>query len=429
VYPQIQHPPRGNATIAPTMANCEGHMRTTTKRGFIVLGVSMLLAAASIVLPGASPALAQEKPELRIAAIIAVTGPASALGAPERNAVELFDKTWSSRTDLPFKIKVISYDDGSDPTKSVSLTRKAIEEDKAHVVVCCTTTPGSMAIIDTVSAAKVTMISMASSLSIVEPASARPFTFKTPTSDKLMLQRTLDYMKRQGIKKIGFFGLEDAYGEGGLKELQNVAKDTGVELVATERFARQDTNFTPQALRLKQAGLDAAYIHAIPPSADLAHEALKRVGYTGPIYHGGGSSINAFVDIGKANVEGAIVGVGALNVYDQIEKDNPLRPVLAKFAELYDGAYGKGKVDLFAGQSWDAMMLAVDAYQRATASGAKVDDLAATRVAIKDAMEHTKEWPGVNGIFNITPTDHLGLDKRSTFLSQIKGGKFVLIEE
>ena len=404
-------------------------MRTTTKPGFIELGVSILLAVASVASLVSSPAVAQDKPELRIAAIIAVTGPASALGAPERNAVELFDKTWSSRTDLPYKIKVISYDDGSDPTKSVSLTRKAIEEDKVHVVVCCTTTPGSMAIIDTVSAAKVTMISMASSLSIVEPASARPFTFKTPTSDKLMLQRTLDYTKRQGIKKIGFFGLEDAYGEGGLKELQNVAKDTGTELAATERFARQDTNFTPQALRLKQAGLDAVYIHAIPPSADLAHEALKRVGYTGPIYHGGGSSINAFVDIGKANVEGAIVGVGALNVYDQIKQDNPLRPVLAKFAELFDSVYGKGKVDLFAGQSWDAMMLAVNAFQSAHSARAKGDDLAVERVAIKDAMERTKEWPGVNGVFTITPTDHLGLDTRSTFLSKIKGGKFVLIEE
>jgi branched-chain amino acid transport system substrate-binding protein len=403
-------------------------MTTTTRRASITFGTAALLAAA-ISLCGDRPAIAQEKPELRIAAIVAVTGAASALGAPERNAVELFDKTWSSRNDLPFKIKVISYDDGSDPTKSVSLTRKAIEEDKAHVVVCCTTTPSSMAIIDTVNAARIAMISMASAATIVEPVSARPFTFKTPTSDKLMLQRTLEYMKRQGIRKIGFFGLEDAYGEGGLKELQNVSKDVGIELAATERFARQDTNFTPQALRLKQAGLDAVYVHAIPPSADLAHEALKRVGYAGPIYHGAGSSINAFIDIGKANVEGAVVGVGALNVYDQIKKDNPLRPVLAKFAELYDGAYGKGKVDLFAGQSWDAMMLAVNAYQGAVAAGAKADDLAATRIAIKDAMERTREWPGVNGVFNITPADHLGLDKRSTFLSQIKGGKFVLIEE
>ena len=59
----------------------------------------------------------------------------------------------------------------------------------------------------------------------------------------------------------------------------------------------------------------------------------------------------------------------------------------------------------------------------------QADDLAAMRVAINDAMEHTKDWPGVNGVFNITPTDHLGLDKRSTFLSQIRGDKFLLIEE
>lgn len=404
-------------------------MTTIKVRASIASGISLLLAGSAIAFGWSGPVAAQEKPELRIAAIISVTGAASTLGAPERNAVELFDKTWSARTDLPFRIKVVSYDDGSDPTKSVSLTRKAIEEDRAHVVVCCTTTPGSLAIIDTVNAAKITMISMASSAAIVEPASARPFTFKTPTSDKLMLQRTLNYMMRQGIKKIGFFGLEDSYGENGLKELQIVAKDVGIELVATERFARQDTNFTPQALRLRQTPLDAVYIHAIPPSANLSHEALKRVGYTGPIYHGGGSSIRSFVEIGKASVEGAIVGVGALNVYDQISKENPLRPVLSEFAALYDGAYGKGKIDLFAGQSWDAMMLAVNAYRAAGKAGVKEEDLGATRIAIKNAMERTREWSGVNGIFNLSPTDHLGLDKRSTFLSKIQGGRFVLIEE
>src|SRR6266540_2531103 len=337
------------STLRRSSAALRGIMITIRERGSIATSVSGFLATGAIALFCSSPVVAQEKPELRIAAIISVTGAASALGAPERNAVELFDKNWSGRTDLPFRIKVVSYDDGSDPTKAVNLTRKAIEEDRAHVVVCCTTTPGSLAIIDTVNAAKVTMISMASSAAIVKPASTRPFTFKTPTSDKLMRQRTLNYMKRQGVKKVGVFGLEDSYGENGLKELQNVAKDIGIELVATERFSRQDTNFTPQALRLRQASLEAVYIHAIPPSANLAHEALKRVGYTGPIYHGAGSSILSFLDIGKANVEGAIVGVGALNVYDQISKENPLRPVLSEFASLYDAAYGKGKVDLFAG--------------------------------------------------------------------------------
>jgi len=376
-----------------------------------------------------SQASAQEQPELRVAAIVAVTGAASALGAPERNAIELFQKTWLPKANLPFKVTVVQYDDASDPAKSVSLVRKAIEEDRAHVVICCTTTPSSMAIIDTINAAKVTMISMASSAAIIEPASTRPFSFKTPTSDKLMLQRTVNYMKRQGIKRIAFFGLEDSYGETGLKELQLLAKSEGIELLATERFARQDTNFTPQALRIRQLQPDAVYIYAIPPSANLAHEALKRVGYAGPIYHGAGASIRAFVDIGKSNVEGAIVGVGALNVYDQIARSNPLRGPLSEYAALYDSVYGKGKVDLFSGQAWDAAMLSIKSYRGAVDAGTQQGDLAAMRIAIKNALERTKDYAGVNGIFNLTPDDHLGLDKRSTFLSQIKNGQFVLIEE
>jgi len=388
-----------------------------------------LCAALVLGLGSASRVSAQEQPELRIAAIVAVTGAASALGAPERNAIELFQKTWLPKAKLPFKVTVVQYDDASDPAKSVSLVRKAIEEDRAHVVICCTTTPSSLAIVDTINAAKVTMISMASSAAIVEPISTRPFSFKTPTSDKLMLQRTVSYMKQQGIKKIAFFGLEDSYGETGLKELVPRAKAEGVELLATERFARQDTNFTPQALRIRQAQPDAVYIHAIPPSANLAHEALKRVGYAGPIYHGAGASIRAFVDIGKNNVEGAIVGVGALNVYDQIAKSNPLRAPLAEYAALYDSVYGQGKVDLFSGQAWDAAMLSIKGYRGAVDAGTKQADLPAMRIAIKNALEHTKDYLGVNGVFNLSAEDHLGLDKRSTFLSQIKNGQFVLIEE
>lgn len=82
----------------------------------------------------------------------------------------------------------------------------------------------------------------------------------------------------------------------------------GVRIVASERFARGDTNFTPQALKIAQSKPDAVYIHAIPPSAALVHEALKRVGFRGPIYHGAGAPTTAFVTIGKSAVEGAIVG-------------------------------------------------------------------------------------------------------------------------
>lgn len=396
---------------------------------FLKKGLAASLALAGLnALPAPATAASPGEAELRIVSIVSGTGPAAALGAPERRALELADKTVLADGKLPFKVKHIIYDDGSDPTKAVSLARKGIEEDRADIIICCTTTPGSMAILETVKAAKVPQISMASAISIVEPAKDRPFTFSTSTSDRLILDRLMAYMKRQGIKTVAFFGVDTSYGETGLKELYPIAEREGIKVLGAERFASQDTNFTPQAIRLRQLKPDAIYVHAIPPAAILAQEALVRIGFTGPVFHGDGSSLQSFVEVGKDRVEGAYVGVGALNVYDQISASNEMRPGLMSFGALYDKAYGAGTVDEFAGQAWDAVQLSLKAFGAALAAGANADDLPAMRIAIRDALEKT-DHVGVIGVYKIRPEDHLGLDKRSTFLSKIQNGKFILVEE
>ncbi len=393
----------------------------------VSLKVAIALSVCSALLPSA--VRAEEVGALRIVTIISTTGAASTLGIPEQKAVDLFTKSWLPTAKLPFGVSVVSYDDSSDPTKAVSLVRKAVEEDRADVVVCCSTAVGSLAIIDTVTNAKIPMISMASPASIVEPANLRQFTYQTPTSDRLMAQRIAGYMKKQAIKTVAFFGVDDSYGEAGLKEMTVALKSNQVELIETERFAKQDTNFTPQALRIKQSHPGAVYIHGIPPSEDLALEALKRVGYTGPIYLGAGASIRSFITLGKASVEGAIVGVGALNVYDQLSETNPLKETLTTYAALFDGEFGKGTVDLFSGQAWDALMLSVNAFQLVKRDGMGDGDIAATRFGIRDALNRTRDYVGVNGVYNLSAEDHNGLDSRSTFLAKISGGHFVLIEE
>ena len=100
-------------------------------------------------------AFAADKPEFRIGSVVAMTGPASALGLPEKNALELLQEQIAKDTSLPFTVKFITYDDASDPTKAVNNVRKLITEDQVHVVICCSTTPTSMAILETVTQAKV----------------------------------------------------------------------------------------------------------------------------------------------------------------------------------------------------------------------------------------------------------------------------------
>ncbi len=382
--------------------------------------------AAAALMMSAMAAGAADKPELRIGSVVAMTGPASALGVPEKNALELLQEQIASDTSLPFTVKFITYDDASDPTKAVNSVRKLITEDNVHVVICCSTTPTSMAIIETVTQAKVPNISLALGQSVIEPVKDRYWIFKTPSTDQLQVQVLVDDMVKRGIKKVAFLGLEDSFGEGGWVALQTVAKAKGVEIAAAERFARTDTNFTPQALKVRQANPGAVYIHAIPPSSALVHQALKRVGYTGPIYHSGGSANNAFLSIGKADVEGALLGTTPVLVYADLPDSNPLKAVITKFAALYEKRFNVPKVDIFPGQSWDAGNIAILAASNALKGGAKLDNVEAFRAALRDKLEGIKEFVAVGGIFNYSPTDHLGLDQRSTFISEVKNGQFRL---
>ncbi|MFT4118782.1 ABC transporter substrate-binding protein [Bradyrhizobium sp.] len=373
-------------------------------------------------------ARAADKPELRIGSVVAMTGPASALGVPAKNAIDLLQEQLANDTSLPFSVKFITYDDASDPTKAVNSVRKLVTEDRVHVVICCSTTPASMAILEVVTQAKVPNISLALGQSVIEPVNERYWIFKTPSTDQLQIATLVDDMVKHGSKKVAFLGLEDSFGEGGWIAMQSVAKAKGVEIVAAERFSRTDTNFTPQALKVRQASPGAVYIHAIPPSSALVQQALRRVGYTGPIYHSGGSANSAFLSIGKKDVDGALLGTTPVLVYTDLPNDNPLKSVIASFAALYEKRFNVPKVDIFPGQAWDAGNIAVRAASEAAKGGAKTDDVEAFRAALRDKMEGIKNFVGVGGIFNYTSSDHLGLDARSTFIAVVKNDEFRLYD-
>ena len=139
---------------------------------------------------------------------------------------------------------------------------------------------------------RVPNLSLAAAASVIEPADAHRFTFKTPLTDRLMIDHTVDYMVKQGWKQVAFMGLEDSYGEGGWVEFKQIATRKGLEIVAAERFSRGDTNFTPQALRVSQKKPDAVYFTPSRPrprwpprrcaaSATRVRAAWRRLGHAG----------------------------------------------------------------------------------------------------------------------------------------------------
>src|SRR5499426_2195081 len=94
--------------------------------------------AAALALPGS--ALAQSN-EIVIGISVSTTGPAAALGIPERNSLEFVAKEIGG---VP--LKVIVLDDAGDPTTATTNTRRFVTESKADIIMGSSTTPSTIAV-------------------------------------------------------------------------------------------------------------------------------------------------------------------------------------------------------------------------------------------------------------------------------------------
>src|SRR6478752_7339723 len=101
--------------------------------------LSAAALAVTLVLPGA-PALAQTN-EIVIGISISTTGPAAALGIPERNALDFVPKEIGG---VPLKLIVL--DDGGDPTAATTNARRFVTESKADIIMGSCTTPPTVAV-------------------------------------------------------------------------------------------------------------------------------------------------------------------------------------------------------------------------------------------------------------------------------------------
>jgi len=370
------------------------------------------LAVAGVVAPAQA--------DINVGVTLSATGPAASLGIPEKNTFELLPTTIAGQ-----KVNWIVLDDASDTTKAVTNTKKLIAEDKVDVVVGSTITPNSLAMVDVVAAAETPMISMAASGRIVDPANPKTkWVFKTPQSDGLMADAIAVSMKAQGVKTVGYIGFADAYGDSWLAELKNSAKTAGIQVVAEEKYNRNDTSVTGQVLKIVSANPDAVLIGASGTPAATPQKELAARGYKGKIYQTHGAANPDFLRVVGKDGNGTLLPIGPMLVYEQLPDSNPLKKSAAEYITKYEAKYGKDSRSTFGGHAWDAYVLLNNAIPQALKKaqpGTKE-----FKVALRDALESEKEVVATHGVFSMSPQDHNGLDNRARTMIKIDNGKWVL---
>jgi branched-chain amino acid transport system substrate-binding protein len=228
------------------------------------------------------------------------------------------------------------------------------------------------------------------------------------------------HMAAAGVKTVGFIGFSDAYGEGWFREFSKVASVKGLTIIASERYSRTDTSVTGQVLKLVSAKPDAILIAGSGTPAVLPQRTLKERGYTGQYYQTHGVANNDFLRVGGKDVEGTYLPAGPVLVADQLPPNNPVKASALDYIAKYEAANGKGSVSTFGAHAWDAgrLMSAAAAVALKTAQ----PGTPAFRAALRDALEKINELHGAHGVFNMSQTDHLGLDQRARVMVKIENG-------
>ena len=375
--------------------------------------LSAAVVAAALALP-ALPAWAQTS-EITIGISISTTGPAAALGIPERNALEFVPKEIGG---VPLKIIVL--DDGGDPTNATTNARRFVTESKADVIMGSATTPPTIAISNVANEAGIPHLGLAPFP--ITPERAK-WSVDMPQPVPIMGKVLYEHMKAHNIKTVGYIGYSDSYGDLWFNDLKKQGEAMGLQVVDDERFARPDTSVAGQVLKLVAANPDAVLVGASGTAAGLPQTALRERGYKGLIYQTHGAASMDFIRISGAAAEGVIMASGpVMDPEDQADSALTKKPGLA-LNTAYEAKYGANSRSQFAGHAYDAfqVLLRVIPVALKTAKPGTPE----FREAIRQAFLSEREIAASQGVYNFTEKDRYGLDDRSRIILTVKDGKYV----
>jgi branched-chain amino acid transport system substrate-binding protein len=366
-----------------------------------------LLVLASVLLI-ASSAIAAES--IRIGALFSVTGPASFLGEPERNTLEMLVKEANARGGIKgHKLELVVYDTQGDATKAVQLATKLIKNDKVSVIIGPSTTGETMAIIPVAEKEKIPLISCAAGIKIIDPV--KKYVFKTPANDHVAAEKIFNYMATKKQKSVALLTVTDGFGSSGREQLKDMAKKKGIAVVADETYGPKDTDMTAQLTKIKGSKADAIICWGTNPGPAIVTRNVKQLGIKIPLYQSHGVASKKYIELaGADNAEGVLLPAGKLAIYEKMKHSDPQFKLLKDYDQKYKKAYNT-EASTFGGYAYDSFLLITEALK----TGVSPDQ-------IRDGLEGIRKLVSISGIYNMSGTDHNGLDLNAFEMVKIVKG-------
>ena len=353
---------------------------------------------------------------IRIGSPLLLSGTGAYVGGAEKDTLEMMAADLNKAGGINGRpLEFIFYDEEGKPDVAVSMVKRLIQKDKVTAIVGISTSWTALPIIPIVEKEEVPTIILAAAIKIVDPV--KKWVFKTPADDRIVAAKLLSYMQSQGIKRIALMSTQDGFGDGGRSEITAQAPAYGINIVFDDKYTMQDTDITPTLSKIKKTDAQAVINWSSQRAPIILTMNYRQIGLELPLYQSHAAFSKDFLDATGKNSEG--VKTAAMKFYgaEKLPDSDPQKKVILGYQEAYKKRYGK-ETNQFGGCALDGFNILVAALKKAG------DD----KNKLRDAIEQTKGYVGIHGIFNYSSSDHGGISKESILMYQATGGAWKIIQ-
>lgn len=381
--------------------------------------VLLLLALSLTFLLFSGPVPAEDT--IKLGAFFDLSGPASFIGTPTKLVAEMVVAEINKNGGVDGReLELVMGDTQGNPAKAASLAKKFIYKDKVVAIIGPTRTGTGMNVKGIVEKAKVPTVMTVGGDPVIMGGKfgSYEYVFKSPQRSETAVKRLFSFLRDKELQRVALLYAADSFGKDGSRWMEKLAPEFGIEFVARESFGPKDTDMTSQLTKVKNAKPQALICWTIGPAGSIVAKNKLQLGIDLPLFQCHGLPDPKYIELAGKASEGDRMPATKLLVADQLSDDDPQKKIILNFIRLYRDVYHYDKefpINTHSGYAWDAITIVANA----------IKSVGTEPEALRAAIENTKGYVGISGIYNLTPEDHNGLDIDSMVMVEVKNGRFV----
>lgn len=358
------------------------------------LTVGLALSAAI----AATPAAAQ----IKIGVFGPFTGDAAAYGQSQKEGVEIAVKEINAAGGvLGKKLEIVYGDDTGKPEQAANVALRLANQDEVVVLLGSISSPASLAASQVAAQTETPQIVITSTAQRIT-TQGNPWVFRSTIPDTGFAESLAAFIAKKfpDKKKYAFIYVNDDFGKGGFEKFNAKAQTLGMTLVADEKYARGDLDFTGQLSRIRTANPDVIIEWSRYTEQALISKQKKQMGLNVPLLAGDGTP--KYLELAGDAAEG---------VFYPTDYSIPTAKTAAgkDLVKKVKDAYNRN-ADYVHAQAYDAVLATAAALKAAGSTD---------KTKVRDALKKV-EFTGARGVFKF---DQKGDPTHSAGMIVVKGGK------